>query len=320
MSVCEDQIVMVGALLGAHVSVAGALELAFERGEALGCRAIQIFVKNPNRWRHRRLAEAEVETFRSARQRSPIASVVAHASYLVNLAARDRSILDRSRRALADELIRCNRLGVDALIFHPGAHMGRGEHAGLLRIADSMNRVLASYADREERQERSAETRLLLENTAGQGTVLGYRLTQLAEIRERIERQPLVGLCLDTCHAFAAGYPIDRPRGLGTLLARIEATLGASEPSCIHLNDSRKPFGSRRDRHANIGEGEIGEDLFRRLIRHRRLRGTPMILETPLGADGQGHRRDLDLLDRLRDRRAQKPCATLGDHEVLFRA
>ncbi len=285
--------------LGAHVSVAGGLELAFERGEALGARAIQIFVKNPNQWRHRALTAPAVERFRSARAASPIGAVVAHASYLVNLAARDRSTLERSRRALADELIRCNRLGVDALIFHPGAHMGRGERAGLERIADSVNRVLASYVEREARRGRRTGTRLLLENTAGQGTVLGYRFGQLGEIRERLEQPERVGLCLDTCHAFAAGYPLDRPRGLGAALARIEAALGPGEPSCVHLNDSQRPFGSRRDRHANIGRGEIGEPLFRRLLRHRRLRRTPMILETPLGSDGKGHERDLARLHRL---------------------
>ncbi len=290
---------MAKALLGAHVSVAGGLERAFERGEALGCRAIQIFVKNPNQWRHKALTEDRVAAFRAARAASSIEAVAAHGSYLVNLAARDRSTLERSRRALVDELIRCNRLQLDGLIFHPGAHMGRGERAGLERIADSMNRVLAAYVEREERCGRSATTRLLLENTAGQGTVLGYRFSQLGEIHERLEQPTLVGLCLDTCHAFAAGYPLHRPRGLGTTLARIASAFGPSEPSCIHLNDSLRPFDSRRDRHANIGRGEIGEPLFRRLLGHRRLRRTPMILETPLGPDKTGHERDLELLRSL---------------------
>jgi deoxyribonuclease-4 len=260
------------SLLGAHVSVAGGLELAFERGERLGCRAIQIFVKNPNQWKHPALATERVEAFRRERARSELESVVAHASYLVNLGAKDRSTLGKSRRALVDELSRCNRLGVDGLIFHPGAHMGRGEEAGLARISDSMNRVLAAYVEREGRHGRTARTRLLLENTAGQGTVLGYRFGQLGQIVDRLELRPLVGLCLDTCHAFAAGYPLDRPRGLGSTLSR---------------------------RHANLGEGEIGEPFFGRLARHRRLRRTPMILETPLGEDRSGHIRDLALLRAL---------------------
>ena len=284
------------SLLGAHASVAGGLHLAFERGERLDCRAIQIFVKNPNRWRHPPLSEAQVEAFRAARSASSIEAVVAHASYLVNLAARDRPTLERSRRALVDELVRCNRLGVDALIFHPGAHMGRGERAGLERIADSANRVLATFVEREARRGRDATTRLLFENTAGQGTVLGYRMSQLAEIRGRLEQPERTGLCLDTCHAFAAGYPLHGARGLGLLLTRIASLLGATEPSCIHVNDSQKPFGSRLDRHANLGRGEIGESFFHRLARHRRLRRTPMVLETPLGADGTGHERDLGLL------------------------
>ena len=280
-------------LLGAHVSVAGGMHLAFERGERLGCRAIQIFVKNPNQWRHKALTREQVERFRAAREGSPIEVVVAHASYLVNLAASDRSTLERSRRALADELCRCNRLGVDGLMFHPGAHMGRGERAGLERIADSVNRVLETYVEREERHGRRARSRLLFENTAGQGTVLGYRVGQLGEIRRRLERPELTGLCLDTCHAFAAGYPLHRPRDLGSLLNRVRDALGDDEPACIHVNDSLRPFGSRRDRHANVGEGEIGEAFFRRLVRRRDLRRTPMILETPLGPDGDGHRRDL---------------------------
>ncbi len=282
-----------GALLGAHSSVAGGLHLAIERGERLGSRAIQIFVKNPNQWKQKGLVAEQVERFHEARAASSIEAVVAHASYLVNLAARERSTLERSRRALADELCRCNRLGVDALMFHPGAHMGRGEAAGLERIADSINRVLAIYVEREGRHGREPRTRLLLENTAGQGTVLGYRIAQLGEIRDRVEEPDRIGLCLDTCHAFAAGYPLHQPRGLGTLLRRIEASLGSREPSCIHLNDSLKPFGSRRDRHANVSEGLIGEAFFRRLVRHRRLRSTPMILETPVGSDGRGHERDL---------------------------
>ena len=177
--------------------------------------------------------------------------------------------------------------------------MGRGEEAGLERIADSMNRVLAAYVERELRHGRPVHTRLLLENTAGQGTVLGYRFEQLGEIVDRLEQPPLVGLCLDTCHAFAAGYPLDRPRGLGSTLAAIADNLGPGEPSCIHVNDSLHVLGSRRDRHANVGQGEIGEPFFGRLVRRRSLRRTPMILETPLGADGSGHRRDLALLREL---------------------
>jgi deoxyribonuclease-4 len=290
------------ALLGAHVSVAGGLELAFGRGEALGCRAIQIFVKNPNQWKHPPLDEERVRAFRRAREESSVEAVVAHAAYLINLGARDRSTLGKSRRALVDELSRCNRLGVDGLIFHPGAHMGRGEQAGLERIADSVNRVLEAYVEREGRQGREARARLLLENTAGQGTVLGYRFAQLGEIVRRLEARPLVGLCLDTCHAFAGGYALDRPRGLGTTLSEIEAELGPGEPSCIHVNDSIHPLGSRRDRHANVGKGEIGSAFFGRLVRHRRLRRTPMVLETPLGDDGGGHRRDLRRLKAALDR------------------
>lgn len=290
-------------LLGAHVSVAGGLHRAFERGESLGCAAIQIFVKNPNQWRQRALDPAAVESFRRARRESSVRHVVAHAAYLINLAARDRSTLERSRRALTDELIRCNRLGVDALVVHPGAHMERGEDRGLDRIADSLRRSLGWFAERESRAGREPRTRLLLENTAGQGTVLGFRVSQLARVVAALDPAMSLGLCLDTCHAFAAGYPLDRPRELGRLVRSIRTQLGAAEPSCIHVNDSRTPFASRRDRHANVGAGSIGEDFFGRLVRSRALRGVPLVLETPLGADGKGHARDLDRLRRLASRR-----------------
>ena len=277
--------------LGAHVSVAGGVSKALPRGEELGCRAIQIFVKNANQWRAKPLAEDELEAFRVARAASAIGPVLAHASYLINLAATDRTVATRSRAALADELDRCQALGVDGLVLHPGAHTGAGEERGLTRFAAQLDQVLAGVPD--------GGTRVLLENTAGQGTSLGHRLEQLAAIRARLASPERVAVCLDTCHAFAAGYPLHEPAGYEEFLAEFDHLLGLHLLAAVHLNDSLRPFASRRDRHAHLGEGHIGTGLFARLVHDRRLAKVPMVLETEPGPDLEGHRRDLELLHSL---------------------
>ncbi len=277
--------------LGAHVSIAGGYQRALDRGAELGCDTLQIFVASPGQWRLRPLARGEAARFRRAHATSPIGLLVAHAAYLINPAAADRTVLARSRRALAAHLDRCDRLGVDFLVLHPGAHMGRGETAGLERAADTLARVLDRHR---------GPTRLLLETTAGQGTVLGHRLEQLAEIRRLTGRPDRLGVCVDTCHVFAAGYAVHQARGYRRFLIRLRALFGPTEPSALHLNDSRTPFASHRDRHANLGHGAIGTALFKRLLRDPSLRKVPMILETPRGSDGQGHARDLTLLREIR--------------------
>lgn len=274
--------------LGAHVSIAGGMERAVSRGLELDCDALQVFVKNANQWRGRPLSDDEVDAFRTALDSSSIDEVVAHSTYLINLAATDPTNLRRSRSTLGDELDRCARLGILQLVLHPGAHLGAGEQAAIDRIAESLDEVLAARPD--------CPTRVLLETTAGQGTHLGHRLEQLAAILESSANAFRVGLCLDTCHLFAAGYSIHRPAGYKEFFRNLEALFGSEEPCCIHLNDSLRECGSRRDRHANLGAGKIGHDLFRRLVRDPRLRRVPMILETPLGEDKRGHARDLALL------------------------
>ncbi|HEX4963988.1 MAG TPA: deoxyribonuclease IV [Thermoanaerobaculia bacterium] len=278
--------------LGAHVSVAGGMPKAIERATALGCTAAQVFVKNANQWQWRELGDEEVAAFRAARAASPVGPVVAHAGYLINLCATDPALLTRSREALADELTRCARLGVDGLVLHPGAHLGAGEEAGIDRVAASLDAVLSALPE--------VPTRVLLENTAGQGSCLGHRLEHLAAIRARVASPRRVGVCLDTCHAFAAGYAIHRRQGYEDFLSEVEERLGVAAVGCFHLNDSRRPFGSRRDRHAHVGEGEIGLAAFARLLHDPRLRSIPMVLETETGDDMEGHRRDLEVLRRLR--------------------
>lgn len=282
-------------LLGAHVSIAGGLPTAIERGRKLDCEALQIFVKNASQWRGRALGEEETTTFRGAHEEAGAPPLVAHASYLINLAATDPKILERSRAALADELDRCDRLGVGGLVVHPGAHLGAGEEAGIEAIAASLDAVL----DRALAERSDLSTLVLLENTAGQGTVLGFRNEQLAAIRAGTAHPERIGYCLDTCHAFAAGYAVHEPAGWDEWMAEVGEVLGFERVAAWHLNDSKQPFGSRKDRHENIGQGEIGPDCFGRLIYDERGEGRPMIVETPMGDDELGHQRDLDFLRGL---------------------
>lgn len=274
--------------LGAHESVAGGLQLGLARGEAIGCTALQIFVKNASQWRAPGLKDETVALWLQSWRESQIGPVVAHASYLINLATSDPTNLEKSRRALVDELNRCAALELDGLVVHPGAHLAEGERQGIDRISESLDIVLAQVPEN--------APPVLLENTAGQGTVLGYRLEQLAAMRGGSDFASRIGFCIDTCHAFAAGYGLHTQDGLTAFLEAIDQQLGFEAVSCFHLNDSKKPFESRRDRHANLGEGEMGLEPFLQLLETPELGAVAMILETPLGDDGQGHRRDLERL------------------------
>jgi deoxyribonuclease IV len=290
--------------LGVHVSVAGGMVTAIERATALGCTAAQVFVKNASQWRGKELGEEEVASFRAARAGSRVGSLMAHASYLINLCTRDPELLARSREALADELTRCGRLGIDGLVLHPGAHLGAGEEAGIDCVAASLDAVLAAVPD--------VPTRVLLENTAGQGSCLGYRLEHLAAIRARVASPWRVGVCIDTCHAFAAGYALHKPAGYENFITEIEERLGLAALGGFHLNDSLRPFNSRRDRHAHIGEGEIGLGAFARLLHDPRLKTVPMVVETEPGDDMEGHRRDLEVLRGLRKPRRPRVSSPAG--------
>jgi deoxyribonuclease IV len=276
--------------LGTHVSVAGGLPNAFERAENLGCTAIQIFVKNASQWRGKELADTEVESFRAAHAPCAVGPLVAHASYLINMATADPALLEKSRDALVDELVRCTRLGVGGLVVHPGAHLGAGCDAGIERVAACLNQVLAKLPE--------SPVRILLENTAGQGSCLGDRLEHLSAIRSLVARPERTGVCLDTCHAFAAGYAIHEPGGSEEFWAEALERFGEAL-GCLHLNDSVRPFGSRRDRHAHIGEGEIGLGAFTRILLDPRLAAVPMVVETDPEDDMEGHRRDLEVLRGL---------------------
>ena len=275
-------------LLGAHVSVSGGVANAFANAAALGCDALQIFVKNANRWQAKPLEEAQIRRFREAHAAQGYPPVVAHASYLINLAATNSETLQRSRAALVDELRRCHALGIEGLVLHPGAHVGRGVAAGLAAVVASLNEVLQAHPN--------VETKVLLENTAGQGTVLGSRFEQLAWLRAHVDAPERLGVCLDTCHAFAAGY--DLRDTYEEVMTDFGEQLAWDALGCVHLNDSQHDLGSHKDRHANLGAGFIGMETFVTLAGDARFKGVPLILEIPLGDDGLGHKRDLD---KLRD-------------------
>jgi deoxyribonuclease-4 len=281
---------MTRAALGAHVSTAGGVTNAFARGQALACESLQIFVKSPNQWRAKSLGDDEATSFRAARAAGGALPVVAHAAYLINLAAAE-PILGQSRAGYADELGRGAALGLDGVVVHPGAHLGRGVDEALTAIAASLDVIAAALPEN--------APKMLLELTAGQGTVVGHTLEQLATIRARTRHAERVAYCLDTCHAFAAGYELGTAVAVEEFLAEVDQKLGFGLVACIHLNDSAHDKGSRKDRHANLGTGKIGLEGLRRLVTEPLLAGVPAILETPLGDDELGHARDLATLRRL---------------------
>jgi len=278
------------ARLGAHVSVAGGKHKAFERGRDIGCDALQIFVKNANRWRGSALADDEVTSFRE--QHADCGwPVVAHASYLINLASPEEEVREKSLTALTDELERCDRLGVPGLVLHPGAHMREGVEAGVERVARSLDRVFALRPD--------LEARVLLENTAGQGSTLGADFEELGAILASVDDPERLGVCFDSCHAFAAGYDLRDEEGYDATMEALDRAAGLARLRAVHLNDAVHPLGSRKDRHASIGQGEIGRAFFARIMADPRFASLPMILETPIGDDGLGHKRDLETLRSL---------------------
>jgi len=262
-------------LLGAHVSTQGGVPTAWARGKAIGATAIQVFTKTPSQWREPALTEESRTAFRHECDRSGIASIVAHDSYLINLASPDPVLANRSAEAFKAELGRCELLGIPAVVSHPGNFIDHRE-AGLRRNAAAITRCL---------QEVPGDVMVLLETTAGTGTALGATFEELAALREAIGEsvRHRIAFCADTCHLYSAGY--DLVRDYDAVWHRWEATIGLANLRCLHLNDSKTPFGSRRDRHELVGEGSMGPEPFRRLMRDPRLRSVMKVIETPKGDD-----------------------------------
>ncbi|MDP9036763.1 MAG: deoxyribonuclease IV [Myxococcota bacterium] len=260
-------------LFGAHESVAGGLHLALERARADQCGAVQIFTKNKSAWAEPEHSAEQTSLFREAHGAlGRDVAVMAHTSYLINLAADDSTVLARSKAALAAELRRCSALGVGSCVLHPGAHLGLGQRLGIRRVIDSLREVLEGT--------RRARCRLLLENTAGQGTCLGSRFDEIAEILEALPDRR-VGVCFDTQHAFAAGYDLIGESAYERTLADLEDTIGLRRVFAVHVNDSKRELGSRVDRHAQVGEGFLGMPVFQRLANDPRFEKTPAVIEVP---------------------------------------
>jgi deoxyribonuclease-4 len=259
------------------MSIAGGVHTAVERGISIGCTTMQMFVKNNNQWRGKELSDEDISTYKKLLQESSIGPVVVHDTYLINLCATDKEILRKSRTALKDELDRCERLGVEYLNFHPGSHIGAGEKEGIKRIAESLNTI--------HDQTRGYGVRSVLETTAGQGTAIGYRFEQLREIIDLVEDAERMAVCVDTCHVFAAGYDIATERGYEKTFEDFDAVIGLGRLAAFHVNDSKREFGSRVDRHEHIGKGAIGKTGFRLLMNDDRFRTVPKILETPKGPE-----------------------------------
>lgn len=274
------------------MSVAGGLHNAFDAGVKAGCDCLQIFVKNQRQWSARPLDQAAIAEYREAAERTGLWPVVAHASYLLNLASPEKANRKKSEDALVDELTRSAQLGVDMVVFHPGAHMGDGVEAGIERIAASIDAV----ADRVD----IGAVRLLLETTAGQGSAIGFELGHLKGIIDAAKQGDWLGVCVDTCHIFAAGYDIRSGDGYESFVAELIELSLLDRVHCLHVNDSMKDCGSRVDRHDHIGRGKIGKAGFEHLVNDKRLQHVPRILETPKGVDGRGTDLDRVNLKRLR--------------------
>lgn len=260
-------------LVGAHVSIAGGIEKAFARGKAVGCTAIQVFTRNASRWQAKPLSADAITAFRAARKDCSIGYVAAHDSYLINLASPDSALRDKSIEAFIDEMERCSQLGIEDLVMHPGAHVGQGAAAGMTTLIESFHRIFS---------EAPNDVRVLVENTAGQGTCLGSRFEELAEILERLPQENLA-ICFDTCHAFAAGYDLTSGGGYTATMAEFDRLIGVERLALFHINDSKKPLGARVDRHDHVGRGQIGPAGFAALMQDQRFLATAKIIETPPG-------------------------------------
>jgi deoxyribonuclease-4 len=285
--------------LGAHLGISGGFAGAVLEGRTIGCESLQIFSKSPQMWSGPPIAPDAAERFRAAVRAEGLRATAVHHGYLANLGSPKAFGRKRSCTAFVDEVRRADLLGVDALIFHPGAHLGSGVEAGLRTVAESLTTILEEVPE--------SRVRLLLENAAGQGTTLGSKFEELASVLAQVDRPDRLGVTLDTCHLFAAGFDFRDEGGYGELMDRAESVLGRGTVRAFHLNDAKAPLGSHLDRHENIGKGLIGVEGFRHLVTDRRWAETPGYLETPL--DDHGYARYEADLRTLRALAGPSPAA-----------
>jgi deoxyribonuclease-4 len=295
-------------LLGAHMSIAGGVNLAIGRARSIDCTAMQMFAKNNMQWFARPLTRDEIALFLEHQQRSELLSIFAHANYLINLAATNGQFHANSIRSLSEELVRADQLKLPFLVLHPGAHLGAGEEAGLEKIVESIDRVFSGLS--------KIKTRIALETTAGQGSCLGNKFEHLAHIITRVREPQRLCVCLDTAHVFAAGYDIGSKASVRKTFHEFDRVVGLDHLVAIHLNDSKTACGSRVDRHEHIGKGKIGLPAFRFLMRDRRFRKIPKVLETPKGKD---LREDVINLKTLRRLMETTPRSTRQANQLINR-
>lgn len=277
--------------LGAHMPITGGVDKAVLRGQEVGCDAIQIFTRSPRQWRPRALKDDEVLRFQQNRQDTGIDPIVAHDCYLINLGSPDEQLWEKSLHVFMEEMGHCEALDIPYLVIHPGSHVDTGEEPGLRRIAKALDQA------RSETEGHQVE--LLLEITAGQGSNLGYSFGQLAHLLSLVADDSWLGICFDTCHAFAAGYELRTREGYEATFDELDELIGLSRLKCIHLNDAKGDLGSRLDRHEHIGQGFLGLEPFRILLNDARFEDLPMLLETPKGPDFAEDKGNLELLRSL---------------------
>jgi len=273
---------------------AGGVWRALERGATIGCEVVQVFVKNNMQWFGQALSPADLARYEGQRAATRLAAVFGHTGYLINLGAPPSPNRDKSIQSLVQEIELADRLGLPFLVLHPGAHLGHGETAGLKQIVAGLNEVFAAT--------KPSRVRIALENTAGQGTCLGYRIAHLAAVIDRVRTPRRLGICLDTAHFFAAGYDLRTRRGWEAAVTEVDELVGLDQVLAFHLNDSKTELGSRVDRHAGIGLGKIGREAFRPIVNDPRFRDLPGCLETPKSPDLHEDVENLRVLRGLRRR------------------
>ncbi len=277
--------------VGAHVSVTGGVSNAPLEAAGIGAKAFALFTRNPSRWQSKAITEKEAQLFRERCEEFGYSSdvILPHDSFLINLGSPDPEALDKSRKAFLDELRRCEQLGLSMLNFHPGSHLNRiSAEESLDTIAESINRAL----------DITAGVKAVIENTAGQGSNLGYSFEQIAHIIDRVEDKSRVGVCIDTCHAYSAGYDPLSPNGYEKTWTDFDAIIGLKYLSAMHINDTKRELGSRIDRHESIGKGKLGLEAFRLIMNDPRLNSIPLILETP---DPEIWKQEIELLYSLEE-------------------
>lgn len=297
-----------GPRLGAHMSIGGGPAKALERGHSIQCDTIQLFTRGPNRWAAKELTLEQIAAFQVARAETGIDPIVAHSSYLINLAANKPPLWQKSIAALITELERCHQLGLGDYVLHPGSHGGDGVEAGLERVARALEKAFEATAE--------IEVRILIETTAGQGASLGHRFEELGWLLEHVHPTERLGACFDTAHVLAAGYEFRDDASYNAMWRQFDETIGLDRLGCIHLNDSKRDLNARVDRHEQLGEGFVGIEAFRLLINDTRLWHVPMILETPKEPDLADDVRNLAVLRRLLGMAADDSYLNRFPHEA----